>query len=97
MYFLSRCNQTTLLQLLSLISEGGEGDTVMQAVGYLAGALGGELDLSWTGLDQKSCRGLALVLEHSEGLTRLNLSHCELTDQLLETLIPHLHKAQDLE
>ena len=63
----------------------------------LCGALGRELDLSETRLDMRACGSLALVLEHSEGLSELDLSHCQLTDQHLELLLPHLHKAQVLE
>ena len=63
----------------------------------LCGALGRELDLSVTKLDQRACGSLGLVLEHSEGLSEVDLSHCHLTDQHLELLLPHLHKAQVLE
>ncbi|XP_062306953.1 uncharacterized protein LOC134011370 [Osmerus eperlanus] len=63
----------------------------------LCGALGRELDLSETRLDERACGSLALVLEHSEGLSELDLSHCQLTDQHLELLLTHLHKAQVLD
>ncbi|KAK6324467.1 hypothetical protein J4Q44_G00038090 [Coregonus suidteri] len=60
-------------------------------------SLDGELDLSETRLDQKACGSLALVLEHSEGLSELDLSHCQLTDHHLQALITHLHKVQVLD
>ncbi|XP_041822620.1 uncharacterized protein LOC121627660 [Chelmon rostratus] len=44
-----------------------------------------------------ACGALALILNCSEGLKELDLSHCELPDQLLFTLIPHLPKVQDLD
>lgn len=45
---------------------------------------------SWTS-------SLSLLLDVCEGLTELDLSHCELTDQLLSTLTTHLHKVQVLD
>ncbi len=63
----------------------------------LSGALGEELDLSQTQLDLQVCRGLELILEYSEGLTELDLSHCCLTDHSLDLLLPNLHKAQIIE
>ncbi|KAM6972605.1 uncharacterized protein FYW47_004766 [Aplochiton taeniatus] len=85
-----------LLQLLSLVPVWSERGTVRRAEA-LCGALGGELDLSETRLDHRACGSLALVLEHSEGLSELDLSHCQLTDQHLELLLSHLHKVQVLE
>ncbi|KAM9334315.1 uncharacterized protein ABDE67_022042 [Symphorus nematophorus] len=91
-----RASKAVLLQLLSLVPVNSERDTVRRAVS-LCGALGGELDLSHTTLDQRACGSLALMLDSSEGLRELDLSHCELTDQLLLTLKEHLHKVQVLD
>ncbi|XP_038569756.1 uncharacterized protein LOC119881802 isoform X9 [Micropterus salmoides] len=91
-----RASKAVLLQLVSLVPVNSEGDTVRRAVS-LCRALDGELDLSHTSLDQRACGALALMLDFSEGLTELDLSHCELTDQLLLTLITHLHKVQVLD
>ncbi|XP_045898639.1 NACHT, LRR and PYD domains-containing protein 14-like [Micropterus dolomieu] len=91
-----RASKAVLLQLVSLVPVNSEGDTVRRAVS-LCRALDGELDLSHTSLDQRACGALALMLDSSEGLTELDLSHCELTDQLLLTLITHLHKVQVLD
>lgn len=81
---------------MSLVPVHSERDTVRRAVS-LCGALGGELDLSHSRLDQRVCGALVQMLEFSEGLTELDLSHCQLTDQLLLTLISQLHKVQVLE
>ncbi|XP_071385541.1 uncharacterized protein [Centroberyx affinis] len=89
-------SKALLLQLVSLVPVGSERDTVRRAES-LCRALAGELDLSETRLDQRACGALALILELSEGLTELDLSHCQLTDRLLQMLIPHLHKAQVLD
>lgn len=91
-----RASKAVLLQLVSLVPVNSERDTVRRAVS-LCRALGGELDLSHTTLDQRACGALALMLDFYEGLTELDLSHCELTDQLLLALITHLHKVQVLE
>ncbi|KAM6893043.1 uncharacterized protein PEZ65_023091 [Lycodopsis pacificus] len=93
---LLRASEAVLLQLLSLVPVNSERDTVRRAVS-LCGALGGELDLSHTTLDQRACGALSLMLEFSEGLTELDLSHCQLTDQLLLKLSTHLHKVQVLD
>ncbi|KAM6892819.1 uncharacterized protein PEZ65_022872 [Lycodopsis pacificus] len=93
---LLRASKAVLLQLLSLVPVNSERDTVRRAVS-LCGALGGELDLSHTTLDQRACGALSLMLEFSEGLTELDLSHCQLTDQLLLKLSTHLHKVQVLD
>ena len=90
------CRKALLLQFLSLVPVGTELDCVRRAVA-LSRALGEELDLSQTQLDLQVCRSLSLVLEHSEGLTELDLSHCQLTDHCLELLLPHLHKINVLE
>ncbi|XP_026219695.1 uncharacterized protein LOC113164556 isoform X5 [Anabas testudineus] len=91
-----RASKAVLLQLVSLVPVNSEGDSARRAES-LCRSLGGELDLSHTPLDQRVCGALALVLNFSEGLTELDLSHCELTDQLLLTLITHLHKVQVLD
>ncbi|KAK3508272.1 hypothetical protein QTP70_018082 [Hemibagrus guttatus] len=63
----------------------------------LSKALNGEMDLSETTLDLRDYRSLALFLEFSEGLSELDLSHCKLTDQGLELLLPHVHKVAILD
>ncbi|XP_042170937.1 uncharacterized protein LOC112227920 isoform X5 [Oncorhynchus tshawytscha] len=89
-------SKALLLQLLDLVREGIE-EGLLRHAESLCRALDGELDLSETRLDQKSCGSLALVLEHSEGLSKLDLSHCQLTDHQLQSLITHLHKVQVLD
>ncbi|XP_038158239.1 uncharacterized protein LOC119794668 isoform X3 [Cyprinodon tularosa] len=91
-----RVSKTVLVQLLSLLTVGSERDTVRRAVS-LCRALGGELDLSHSTLDQRLCAALVLMLDYSEGLTELDLSHCQLTDLLLLQLITHLHKVKVLD
>ncbi|KAK5847461.1 hypothetical protein PBY51_016585 [Eleginops maclovinus] len=91
-----RASKAVLLQLVSLVPVNNERDTVGRAVS-LCRALEGELDLSHSTLDQRACASLALILDFSEGLTELDLSHCQLTDQLLLTLSAQLHKAQVLD
>ncbi|XP_063733716.1 uncharacterized protein LOC134860825 [Eleginops maclovinus] len=93
---LLRASKAVLLQLVSLVPVNNERDTVGRAVS-LCRALEGELDLSHSTLDQRACASLALILDFSEGLTELDLSHCQLTDQLLLTLSAQLHKAQVLD
>ncbi|KAI4880171.1 hypothetical protein NFI96_015534, partial [Prochilodus magdalenae] len=90
------CSKALLLQFLSHVHVGTELESVRRAVA-LSKALGEEVDLSQTELDLQACRSLALVLEHSEGLSELDLSHCQVTDHCLELLLPHLHKTQILE
>ncbi|XP_063317149.1 uncharacterized protein LOC134616308 [Pelmatolapia mariae] len=91
-----RATKALLLQLVSLIPLHIQRDSVRCAES-LWRALDGKLDLSHTTLDQWTCTSLAQLLDSSEGLTELDLSHCELTDQLLHTLIPQLHKVQVLD
>ncbi|XP_042072776.1 uncharacterized protein LOC102294079 [Haplochromis burtoni] len=91
-----RVSKTVLVQLLSLVPVNSERDTVRRAVS-LCRALGGELDLSHSTLDQRVCGALVQMLDSCEGLTELDLSHCQLTDQLLLPLITHLHKVQVLD
>uniref|UniRef100_UPI0037E98107 protein NLRC5-like n=1 Tax=Semicossyphus pulcher TaxID=241346 RepID=UPI0037E98107 len=91
-----RVSKVVLLQLMSLVPVFSEWVSVRRAVS-LCRSLGGELDLSHSKLDQRACRALAEVLDFSEGLTELDLSHCQLTDQLLLTLIPNLHKVKVLD
>ncbi|XP_030643623.1 uncharacterized protein LOC115823735 [Chanos chanos] len=90
------CSKNLLLQFLTLVCVGTESGSVKCAVA-LSQALGDEVDFSETRLDLQACRSLALVLEHSDGLSELDLSHCQLTDHCLELLLPHLHKTQVLE
>ncbi|XP_064860563.1 uncharacterized protein LOC115127415 [Oncorhynchus nerka] len=89
-------SKNLLLQLLDLVCEGIE-EGLLRHAESLCRALDGELDLSETRLDQKACGSLALVLEHSEGLSELDLSHCQLTVHQLQPLITHLHKVQVLD
>ncbi|XP_071261036.1 uncharacterized protein [Salvelinus alpinus] len=89
-------SKALLLQLLDLVCEGIE-EGLLRHTESLWRALDGELDFSETRLDQKACGSLALVLEHSEGLSELDLSHCQLTDHHLQPLITHLHKVQVLD
>ncbi|XP_034077748.1 uncharacterized protein LOC117549781 isoform X4 [Gymnodraco acuticeps] len=91
-----RASKAVLLQLVSLVPVNSEWDTVGRAVS-LCKALEGELDLSHSSLDQRACAALALILDSSEELTELDLSHCQLTDQLLLTLSAQLHKVQVLD
>ncbi|KAF5897404.1 kelch-like protein 5 isoform X1, partial [Clarias magur] len=86
-----RCSKALLLHLLDLVDVGTETERVWRAVA-LSRALSGEVDLSETRLNLQTCKSLALVLEYSEGLSELDLSHCQLTDQHVELLLPHLHK-----
>ncbi|XP_056612043.1 protein NLRC5-like [Triplophysa dalaica] len=90
------CSKGLLLQLLCCISKGTKRSSV-RWTGALSQALGEELDLSHTQMDQRACEQLAVFLEYSDGLTELDLSHCKLTDQYMETLLPHLHKTQTLD
>ncbi|XP_032412792.1 uncharacterized protein LOC116716100 isoform X6 [Xiphophorus hellerii] len=91
-----RVNKTVPVQLLSLLAANNQRDTVRRATS-LCRALGGELDLSHRSLDQRLCGALSLMLDYSEDLTELDLSHCQLTDQLLLQLITHLHKVHNLD
>ncbi|XP_052334263.1 uncharacterized protein LOC118357513 isoform X3 [Oncorhynchus keta] len=84
-----------LLQLLHLVFVG-DGGRSERLASLLSRALGKELDLSHTPLDLMACSSLALILEHSEGLSELDLSDCHLTDTHLEFMLTHLHKAQVL-
>ncbi|KAM9328494.1 uncharacterized protein KZ484_019883 [Pholidichthys leucotaenia] len=86
-----RVTKTILVQLLSLLPVDGEGETARRAAS-LCGALGGELDLSHAALDQRAWEALGQMLDYSEGVTELDLSHCQLTDRLLLRLSAHLHK-----
>uniref|UniRef100_A0AAR2KW96 FIIND domain-containing protein n=2 Tax=Pygocentrus nattereri TaxID=42514 RepID=A0AAR2KW96_PYGNA len=79
-----------LLRLMLLTQYVGEARA-------LARSLGKEIDLSHTTLNSCACEVLGLVLEHSEHLSHLNLSHCKLTDSCLNLLLPHLHKVQELD
>ncbi|KAK2857171.1 hypothetical protein Q5P01_005906 [Channa striata] len=91
-----RASKAVLLRLVSLVPVNSERDSVRRAES-LCRALDGELDLSHTPLDRRVCEALDLMLDFSEGLTQLDLSHCDLTDQLLLTFIKHLHKVHVLD
>ncbi|XP_057206655.1 uncharacterized protein LOC130564546 [Triplophysa rosa] len=90
------CSKDLRLQVLGCLSKGTKRSSVRRAQA-LSQALGEELDLSHTPMDQRACEQLAVFLEYSDGLTELDLSHCKLTDQYMETLLPHLHKTQTLD
>ncbi|XP_072556746.1 uncharacterized protein [Paramormyrops kingsleyae] len=81
-----------LQQLLCLISVGDE----VQAAS-LSRVLGREVNLSHILIDPQTCMSLAAVLEQAEGLSKLDLSHCQLNDHRVELLLPHLHKARVLD
>ncbi len=89
------CGKALLLQCLACINTSERGS--LRSAEALSRALGGEMDLSHTQMDQRACGQLALFLEYSEGLTELDLSHCKLTDHCMEPLLPHLYKTQTLE
>ncbi|XP_053345652.1 uncharacterized protein LOC128515591 [Clarias gariepinus] len=91
-----RCSKPLLLRFLSLLRVVNESDCVKRAIS-LSRALDGQMDLSENPLDLRACRSLALFLEYCEGLSELDLSHCQLSDQNLELLLPHLHKAAVLD
>lgn len=84
-----------LLQLLHLIFVE-DCDRSVRLASLLSRALEKKVDLSQSPLDSRACSTLALVLEHSEGLSELDLSDCHLTDTHLDVLLPHLHKVQVL-
>ncbi|KAF4080772.1 hypothetical protein AMELA_G00175100, partial [Ameiurus melas] len=85
------CSKPLMLRFLAHLQVVNESDCVRHAMS-LSQALDGEMDLSETPLDLPACRSLALFLEYSEGLSELDLSHCQLADHSLELLLPHLHK-----
>ncbi|XP_032362739.1 uncharacterized protein LOC116674246 [Etheostoma spectabile] len=91
-----RASKDVLLRLVSLVPVDSERDSVRRAVS-LRTALDGQLDLSHSTLDQRACGALALMLDYSDELTELDLSHCGLTDQLLLSLSAHLHKVHVLD
>lgn len=96
LFLLFRVSQTVLVQLMSLLPVNSERDTMRRAVS-LCRALGEELDFSHIMLDERLCVALLQMLDSSEGFTKLDLSHCQLTDQLLLQLSPHLHKVHIVE
>ncbi|KAK3507666.1 hypothetical protein QTP70_032600 [Hemibagrus guttatus] len=85
------CSKALLLQFLSRVELGTQKERLRRAAD-LSRALRDELDLSGTQLNLQACKSLALVLEYSEGLLQLDLSHCQISDHQLEPLMPHLHK-----
>ncbi|XP_073674424.1 uncharacterized protein [Garra rufa] len=91
------CSKALLLQFLACISTDRFEKGSLGSTEALLQALGGEMDLSHTQMEQRACEQLALFLEYSEGLTELDLSHCKLTDHCMEPLLPHLHKTQTLD
>nr|XP_055053228.1 uncharacterized protein LOC129438509 isoform X1 [Misgurnus anguillicaudatus] len=90
------CGKALLLQFLACISKRTKKGS-LRCVQALSRALGGEVDLSHSQMDQRSCEQLSVFLEYSDGLTELDLSHCRLTDQYMNPLLPHLHKTQTLD
>ncbi len=97
MLSLISCSKALLLQCLACINTDTSERGSLRRAEALSRALGGEMDLSHTQMDQRACGQLALFLEYSEGLTELDLSHCKLTDHCMEPLLPHLYKTQTLE
>ncbi|XP_062872829.1 NACHT, LRR and PYD domains-containing protein 3-like [Trichomycterus rosablanca] len=91
-----RCSKAVLLQFLSLVSIENQLKCCKRALD-LTRALDRQVDLSETRLDLQACKSLALLLEFSEGLSELDLSHCQLTDDSLEPLLTHLHKTAILD
>ncbi|XP_051719654.1 protein NLRC5-like [Ctenopharyngodon idella] len=91
------CSKALLLQFLACISKDGSQRSSLRRTEALSQALGGEMDLSHTQMDQSACEQLVLFLEYSEGLKELDLSHCKLTDDCMKPLLPHLHKTQTLD
>ncbi|KAK1783942.1 hypothetical protein P4O66_022626 [Electrophorus voltai] len=53
--------------------------------------------MRWSKLVYFAVTSLALFLEHSEGLSELDLNHCQLTDHCLQMLFAHQHKAHILD
>ncbi|XP_013997348.2 uncharacterized protein isoform X6 [Salmo salar] len=92
---MSSFGKPLLLQLLHLIFVE-DCDRSVRLASLLSRALEKKVDLSQSPLDSRACSTLALVLEHSEGLSELDLSDCHLTDTHLDVLLPHLHKVQVL-
>ncbi|XP_063073557.1 uncharacterized protein LOC134464037 [Engraulis encrasicolus] len=91
-----RCSKLQLLQFLAGLSVGSERECIRRSK-CLCLALGQQVDLSHTVLDQGACGTLALLLEYSEGLEELDLSNCQLTDQCIQLLLPQLHKTTILD
>ncbi|XP_048851436.1 NACHT, LRR and PYD domains-containing protein 1a-like [Brienomyrus brachyistius] len=85
-----------LQQLLCLTSVGDEVQVTRQAA-FLSRVLGRTVDLSHIQIDPQTCMSLAAVLEQAEGLSELDLSHCQLDDHSVDLLLPHLHKARVLD
>ncbi|XP_051966169.1 uncharacterized protein LOC127631838 [Xyrauchen texanus] len=90
------CSKSLLLRFLACISKGTKRSS-LRWFKALSQALEDEMDLSHTQMDLKACEELALFLEYSEGLSELDLSHCNLTDECMKPLITHLHKTQTLD
>ncbi|GAA6099298.1 uncharacterized protein LOC113547324 isoform X2 [Tachysurus ichikawai] len=85
------CSKALLLRFLSHVDLGSEKDCMRRAMA-LSQALRDKVDLSETQLNMQACKSLALVLEYSEELSQLDLSHCQISDDQLELLMPQLHK-----
>ncbi|XP_048834151.1 uncharacterized protein LOC125709595 isoform X3 [Brienomyrus brachyistius] len=98
LHYVSELNisKQVLQQLLCLTSMGDEVQVARQAAS-LSRALGREVNLSRILTDPQTCMSLAMVLEQAEGLSKLDLSHCQLDDHKVELLLPHLHKVQILD
>ncbi|XP_073764510.1 uncharacterized protein isoform X2 [Danio rerio] len=91
-----RLGKSLLCQLVTLISNAPMAMSLKWA-SSLSKALGKELDLSDTPLNYRTCESLQLVLDYTEDLTHLNLSHCQITDACLDLFLPHLHKILTLD
>ncbi|XP_051508941.1 uncharacterized protein LOC127414715 isoform X4 [Myxocyprinus asiaticus] len=81
-----------LCQILTLILNAPNMAMSLKWALSLSKALGQELDLSYTPVNYRICESLQLVLDNTEELTHLNLSHCQLTDACLDLLLPYLCK-----
>ncbi|KAK2865559.1 hypothetical protein Q7C36_001615 [Tachysurus vachellii] len=90
------CSKALLLRFLSHVDLGSEKECMRRAMA-LSQALRDKVDLSETQLNMQACKSLALVLEYSEELSQLDLSHCQISDDQLELLMPQLHKTSILD
>ncbi|XP_069055262.1 uncharacterized protein [Lepisosteus oculatus] len=88
-------SKRTLQRILCLTLGGEEGPSARALA--LCTAMGKEVDLSHTQLDLRTCRALALVLQQTEEICELDLSHCGISDDCMELLCPCLYKVQVLD
>ncbi|XP_048092992.1 uncharacterized protein LOC125289926 [Alosa alosa] len=86
-------DKTLLKQFLSTMLHCSELE-LRNCASAILKAVGNELDLSHVQLDTGLCKALGLVLEQCNELSKMDFSYCQLTDERLDHLLPHLHKAQ---